>query len=398
MAYGRGFRRGSRGFRGGRRGRKLRGMSSGVTWGYAHPRAGVSKKRSRSQSDIAGVSSVYSRARRGAEYSKKKYKTARRGARSKGKSVDRKLLAANVERIVYYFKGMDSDFDGAFGYYPLSRVVNPDTWVDLPFYLYNVTAATNDGIQPVPFYRLRLNGTGNQIALLSEPGQNSTGAVTFTTSLRDSPASTTNGVGSRSYLDWLRVRMNLYGQRTRTTEVNVKLVTLDQKVFETSNAGSNVYIPETEPAQAFWKKLFRPYMSNPIAGGSSVNQFYMKTIASKKYMIDPTTTIENDPDSNIKTIDWFHRIGKVINYQRKGNDVTAAQMQQGDLTTVNANSDGFNCTPINAKQAVWLMVYASNYNPVTKATWDGYTAAQKSDYAASFDLNIETCHKVLDAW
>lgn len=396
MAYARRYGRRGRGRRGGV-GRKLRGMDSG-TWGYAHPKAGASKKRARTQSDGVGVSSVYNRSRRGAEYSKKKYKSARRGARAKGRDVDRKLLAANVERIVYYFKGMDGDFDGALGHYPLARQLQADNKVHLPMYLINVSAVTNDGVShPNAFQRFVLDPIAETISLVALNGQNSTGANSTTFNLRDSPGSSGQGVGSRSYLDWFRLRMNLYGQRNRTTEVNVKLVTLDEKVFDI-NPTAGVSVPVTLEAQGFWKKLIRPYMSNPIAGSSSVNQHYMKTLASKKYMIDPTTTIENDTDPNIKTIDWFHRIGEVLRYQHKGNDMTAAVMQDGAQSTVNALSDGFSTTPISAKQNKWVLIYASNFSPLTQAAWDALTATEKGNFAATFDMNLEVCHKILDAW
>jgi len=308
-----------------------------------------------------------------------------------------KIVQSNIERLIYFYKGMDANFDGAFGYFPMDRLLVSSTY-NTPFYLFNLTACTNSGYNTSPFYRLFINSLNDSYNWMPQTGQNGAGSSDSLLQVRDSTnTAALSGPGGKSYLDWARIRLNVYGQSNRPTRFLARIVT-----FKDDNVRPEQHFTtrNDEINNQFWGQQLKPNISNPIAMTDQVNKNLMTVLASKEVVINPKLTTDVDTDPDIRTIDWFYRMNKTLDYTGgwrnelplgtsvAGIAETAITVTDASINLANPNGTNFGNRPKLGKDNVYLLLSAVNYthSPVTV---DATTCP-------SFDMAIETCHKIMD--
>lgn len=312
---------------------------------------------------------------------------------------DSLVLRGGVNRVIYYFKGLSGESDGTFtgnsGNYWLSHFGPGDLSVrTFPVYVFNLTNVYNDALVPTPFYRLQQSGAGTfnfNWSIMS--GQTSSGGSSTSLLVQESPGTSisTTQPGARSFLDWVRIRLNVYGATSRPSRVKISIV----QFFDDDMQPEKNAITGTQKHNQFWQSRIKPLISNPIAGNNSVVRGAMKVLFCKVVDIDPTMTTESDPDPHMRTLDIFQRMNMLLNFQGdRGVSGTVSEIYSAQRTKVDANSDSFDILPSKTSQNRYLLIEGVNHTPLV-ATGDAGTTNTTN---SSFDLHVQTCHKILDAF
>ena len=267
-------------------------------------------------------------------------------------------------------------------------------------YLLNLTSVVNDGVTPTPFYRLVAKtssiGSPFQFVWSQRSGQNNNGGGSPNLLTLESPGTsvTTTQPGAKSFLDWVRIRANLYGATSRPARIRVAIVRFsDDEMLPERNVEA---VQPSNKHSLYWSGITKRLISNPIATGNNPAHGAMRTVWSTTVDIDPTSTTESDPDPHMRTIDVFRRIGAVLNYRGDtGAAATMGQLMDPGQSAQHSNSDAFSNYPSKARDNLYLVITGVNFSPQSGTVTDNATTNSTN---SSFDLNVHMCHRVLDAY
>jgi hypothetical protein len=184
-------------------------------------------------------------------------------------------------------------------------------------------------------------------------------------------------------LDWVNLRMNLYGQRKRTTKFLVSIVQFTQDENDIhEGSGSNI------DKRALFQYLERPFIYSNLQQDSVKKKTGIKIIKEFTYNVAPMTSIDlNTATGNIHEANIFVKINKRMDYQYTKGD---AQMLPHDV------ADGQDYTEFvghpnsihrNPKPRQNVYVFIRAFAPVRKDVTDGLTA----DDCPSIDIIARRC-------
>lgn len=337
------------------------------------------------------------------QWDTRKYRSGRRiPARVK----NQRILKSGIQTIRYQFKGLSGDpttgaFSGDSGFYWLSNLRSSDGYTHIfPVYVLNLTSVVNDGVTPAPFYRLvgktSAIGTPLMFSWSQRSGQNSNGGSTGSLLTIEGPgtSATTTQPGAKSFLDWVRIRANIYGATSRPARVRLAIVRFaDDEMLPERNVES---VQASNKHSLYWSGITKRLISNPIATGNNPAHGAMRTVWSTVVDVDPTSTTESDPDPHMRTVDIFRRIGAVLNYRGDtGAAATIGQLIDPAQGVQHSNSDTFGNYPAKARDNLYLLITGVNFAPQSGTVTDNATTNNTN---SSFDLNVHMCHRVLDAF
>lgn len=225
-------------------------------------------------------------------------------------------------------------------------------------------------------------------------------------------------MNKQCYLEWVDVRMNLYGAKKQATNFHVSLIQFNDRAWDPNKAswnGTAIANGRTEEEQrqydAAWDEFLKPKVFNPIHSAGNSHNVLFKTLHHRKYTINPD--LSNNEDDNPPNINckFFHNLNRVCRYdwadQNTFDPVAQIGAQKiitdGDLSVplgpVNKGLDsstynqqlGSNVKPyVHPRARVYLMVTAEAF---TKATTDASgrfvsTEVPFIDYVPNFDIQI----------
>lgn len=300
-----------------------------------------------------------------------------------------KMLQAQREKIIYRWNGVKTFDDN--GYYWLQNKVDGTNRL-LPLYAFDLTSVINYGnnqqIQSQPLSQLFQDAFGDiyftQRAALTTNGT----TVSADLQVEQAPYITepvTSSIAqtpfNKSYLRWASMKMNLWGCRNRSTKFTVQLVRFnDEDLVPTHLQGPNI------KRTSVFQNIMKAKAFNPIStSGSGLYSKDVKVLKSETFIIQPTANYENDSDPHVKTINWFCRMDKLINYIQSANKLgnVADTVDQADFTQ---NLGHQNSAYANPKARIYLMIMSTNFV---------VDAADTNADTPSFDLSIRTCHEKL---
>lgn len=318
------------------------------------------------------------------EYTREKVKTGRRPG-----DLAARILNAGIRRQVTSFKGFRDTvgFSGDLGQYILSCDTGT-TSQPMPVYIYNLTATINSGAAPSPMLRLIGNNTSSFYWTLQN-GQSSGGGSSTLLQTKWRYGNTAPTF-TRAVHDWSRIRLNLYGAKNRPIAVRVRLVQcLDDQCQPEQIQSGGVSVANNNN---FWLNYLKPLMSNPIAANNAVpEKKCFKILETRVYNFQPTLTIENDTDAAIRTVDWFYRSGKIVDFQQGGGlTYSVGNLMDPTKNDLQPPTAYVSTRPPNVKQNIYVLIDGQVKNGQGVAPTD-------ANVNASFDLNIETCYKYLEA-
>lgn len=319
------------------------------------------------------------------------------GSRKKKNSKLLQILAGHLTpRIERY---QDVDQDGLTqGKWPLNYYFDPtaDT-IDLPCYLFELNSVANRDARngfsyPVIGNRLSRNPTDNFLFKhqfgVDEEGVNP--VVTWTDEVQIGAFQ----AGDYSFIDWVDIRLLLYGASKTPVDINVEIVSFYdehirpwQWVASTTSAGGTQVLANGNGDQArfdeFWLDYITPHIGNPIGIRGDIKSKVGRRVHFRKtFKFQPSMTTEGDPTPHQVEYKLFREFGRKFDYV---DPLESGQVVNSDLAVPNewTSSTAISrnrCHPTNDDDLQYLMITASA--PKSAA----YVGETVPEWYGSFDL------------
>lgn len=299
--------------------------------------------------------------------------------------INRQLKLAQ-EKLILRWNGI-KDFDNNGFYWLDNRVVGARRY--LPCYAFDLTScvnATTNGnvLNAAPMAQLFLDTGAVFFESVNTVNYDGT---TFSSGWNVERASYSTSGGSlvnvlphnKDILKWLDVRMNCWGAKSRSTKYTIQIVRFkDDALVPTPLVTAN------EKRTDLFQSILKPYCYNPIAMTGGIQRKNMKVLRSETFVIQPTSTTETDTDGHVKTLKWFLKFDRLLDYAQKSSYITS-NIEVADAADFALNTGLQNDAYVAPSKRLYLMVYASNYgDDVTPSPTD----------TPSMDLSIRACHTV----
>lgn len=113
-------------------------------------------------------------------------------------------------------------------------------------------------------------------------------------------------------LNWVDIRLNLYGATNQPTKYLVQIVQFSEDWLDPLESPGTG--PEFNDRNAFWQYLFQPLICNPIQPRPQRKGKGMRVLFSKTVIIQPGLTIEKDVNPPNVTMHIFARDGNSYDY------------------------------------------------------------------------------------
>lgn len=260
-----------------------------------------------------------------------------------------------------------------------------------PIKIFELTGAVQGatGFSAIGGFTPCYNTTTGEVTFQAQAGSSAAGVLSEFVQVEQQVRLTSN-IGRRSLLDWTRCRLNVWGKTSRPSRVTVSIVQ-----FNNEGCVPDINLPQ--PGQSrldrneCWQEIMKPLISNPISsriktGRESVRKPFMRVLKSTTYIIDPTSTTENDADPHVKTIDMFHRWNRSLSYEGTSPNSTGTQLIEPDQYAVADEASNDEPSP-RPTQRLYLMI----------TSWTGASVATPSTAnSVSIDWNIQMRHTVMD--
>jgi len=258
-----------------------------------------------------------------------------------------------------------TDLSAGQGAYFLTHQVASATVDRMPLMLFNLTSVRQGNTSAFPVRRLEVSTnplfTGSyQWSVVQSQSVDNSGALFDNPEWQyeDNEGGLT-AVGRKSFLDWVRIRLTLWGKQNAPAKYQIRLVKFSDEE----------YCPETYPsatgmsanASDFYGSLIKPLITDPSASHISFPKGAMKVLKSWKVEFDPISTTEADQDPHCKALDIFHRFGKTMDYTIKdGFRPSAAQIETAGYYIENdaagVTNKNFGIDPRHIEDSVYLMI------------------------------------------
>lgn len=230
------------------------------------------------------------------------------GKRVSAAVLDRRLVRANREYEIYGFRQVKR-FDDH-GAIPIHSAIE-GTLYKQPVHVHLLNGHIND--EPFkPVRALYFDDTTNSWKWSSITGlEPSGGSDPYIQMIkRSEPGDTAN----RRYHEYSHVKMNVWGAKSKPTRWQIDVV---QPLSDEVNPWhwGETQTMNTAAMQA-WEEMVKQWTFNPISKMDHYIKKNFKTIKSMSFIIDPISVTEQDQDPHVKTIDWFMRVNKMVNFDK----------------------------------------------------------------------------------
>ena len=170
---------------------------------------------------------------------------------------------------------------------------------------------------------------------------------------------------NRAYHEYTHLKLNMWGAKAKAVRYQIDIV---QPLSDEVNPFHWAHgVPMGTAAAQAWEEQVKQYTFNPISRIDHYIKRNFKTVKSMSFIIAPTSTTESDADPHVKTIDWFMRFNKMVNFDkvtRNSNGVYTLQ-DVADLKTAvqeDARTSHDTSEIPRDKQCTILLIRASDYS------------------------------------
>lgn len=301
------------------------------------------------------------------------------GRRVRSATLDKRLVRANREYAILGFRQLKA-FDD-FGAVPIhSKTVGDVAYVPIHCYLLNGQNSYNN---VTPGRQLWYDDVTKQWKWALLAGLNPAGSASnYLQTIYQSGNS--NSRMSRRYHEYSHVKMNVWGAKNKATRWTIEIVQpLSDEVnpfhWQTST-------PMGSAAAQAWEELVKQYTYNPIAKIDHYIKRNFRVVKSMSFIISPTMTTEADVDPHVKTIDWFMRVNKLVNFDKatvnnsSGYVIPDADNLKNVLNPELGISEPASDIPRD-KQCMLLLVRCSDYSAPVAFT---------NELHGSYDIDFRT--------
>lgn len=201
--------------------------------------------------------------------------------------------------------------------------------------------------------------------------------------------------GQRSILEWLDLKMVMYGTRKAPTKYYIDLVQFNELADDPHHnlSVSNVSSVGKDLDEALYTYLTKPLIYNPISDTSIPSRKRYRILQSWTHEFNPDESTNLDIAPAQKVFKCFKRFNRTCKWgwnprvDVDNSDVVNEMLDKYD-TNVNQNE-----TILEPKARIYLMVRAANWNRA--APYTGGTTWNKpanSDIDPTYDINIKVKH------
>lgn len=313
-----------------------------------------------------------------------KYKSGKkRSLDSKRKSI----LNCMITRQRFRFSAIN-ELSAGQGYYFLKHGADDATFDKMPLYVFNLTNVRQGNTAfTAPFYGLRINTVTGSLVWNAVNGLAPDGTTAVTDWYYEDNEGSPAQVGRKSFLDWARIRLNMWGKKTAPARIILQIVSLPDEEYcpEFQATGTAV----SKDADMFWKSQLKPLINNPCSSNVLTVTKRPKVHRQWEFMFDPESTTESDTDPHCKFFDFFYRIGRTIDYTvNQGTTITSALLDSASAyypgNTANLVDAG--TTPRYLNKSLYLVIKSMQQDKISVPT---------NSETASFDMNIQVCHRTV---
>lgn len=200
--------------------------------------------------------------------------------------------------------------------------------------------------------------------------------------------------GAKSILEWVDIRLILYGRAANYTKYVVELVQFDMdhcsdavRTLRTSSQGRN--------QEEFNEYLVKPYISNPILTNNTALRKYMKVLYHKEINIQPKDADYSNVQPNAKEIRIFKWMNRLCRYNWDIIDGTN-NLPLEDMTW--RQTQGTYRNTVHPKARIFLMIRAQSTLQSSDILAAGYTPHIATNTEANlyptYDILIRTKHNI----
>lgn len=311
----------------------------------------------------------------------------RRGKKRSAASKRQSILAAMITRQRQRFSAIN-DLNAGRGFYFLKHGADDAQFDALPVYIFNLhSVRQGNTFLGSPFYRLQQDLATQRLRWLPVNGVAADGSTASGSYEFEDNHGENNPVGRKSFLDWVRIRMTIWGKQQAPGKVVLQMIQMPEDEYcPEFNAGAGL----NPDADMYWKSVVKPLITNPSASQVLYVHKKVKVIKEWVFNFNPTLNTENDPDPDCKFFDVFQRVGKRIDYSG-GTDLpntTVAQLDEPDAYVGAAldTAKAFQSTPQNLRSSVYFVIKSMQQDKLGTPT---------NAQTASFDLNVQICHQTI---
>lgn len=298
---------------------------------------------------------------------------------------NQRLLNAARETVLYGFRNLKNFDDyGALSLY--KEVQGNINYMPMAVYLLNGCNRMYGGQTNycVPGKRLYFDNTLKRYKWSSISGVTGTGSVSnqlqnIYSSKSGFGGSNVSDMGRAAYHDWTHIKLNCWGAKNKAVRWLIQLVTpLDDEVCPWPYSGLEL----SPTAAQTWEARIKQFTFNPIASMNWHKRPALKVLKSHSFIINPTESTENDPDPQVKTLKWFVRRNRVLNFgdNTRTQDGQYQTSDVGELSSVADDS----------------LVLHHDYVPYPRSKQQLYLIVQCTDYSSPAETFSNTLHGSYD--
>lgn len=327
-----------------------------------------------------------------------------------GNVTTKKLIKNTIDKMRWRFQRLDTFSGQGALWLARDRTASVSNY---PFYLFDLTCMDNSigasGTQNNPIIGYRLRSSGSVFDFTPVDGQGGTGLSAGTYNTGGWICETAPGASATlkyphdsCILNWVNVKLNVWGAKAKPTKVYVQLVQLpewmqpdDVMDITTASLPSGITIKESNggmvagtsfasPTTSAYTQILTKLLENPISQSSRGRKESFKVIKSQTIIIDPTSTTESDQNPHCKTVSLFYKFGRRQNFNWEhglSGELTALDLTD-NVNDYAVDQAAPNTCYVHPKARYFLMVSAHNYY------LPAVDAAPSNTNDASFDILI----------
>lgn len=311
-----------------------------------------------------------------------------------------RIIKSNQEKLIFRWNGV-KNFDDNGYYWLFNNLQAEGTRRYMPMYFFDLTSCINSTRQtgtvptilyPQPLTRCFIENSTGEVKFDNSVHYEADG-TTQTADLqleRGSYGGGTDGSGlnhilphNKDILKWVNIKLNCWGAKARSTKFTISIVR-----FKDHELQPTPFISANEKRNGLFQSLLKPIAHNPISMTGSDMRKYMKVLRSETFLIQPTSTTETDQDPHVRTLKWFCKFNRLIDYAQRENVLNRA-VDVVDESDFAVNIGNQNSSYAESTKRLYLMISATNYG--LDSTGESPTNVE----TPSFDLAVRMCHTTM---
>ena len=183
-------------------------------------------------------------------------------------------------------------------------------------------------------------------------------------------------------LDWINIRMNLYGQRKRTTKFLVTVFQVTQDEVDVNEG-----LPSNPDKKALFQWMERPFIYSNLQQDGIRKKSGIKVIKEFTYNVDPMTSIDlNTTTGNIHEANIYLKINKRMDYMYTKGDNQILPHNQADGQDYAEYLGGTNSVHMHPRPRQNVYVAIRAFAPIRTPN-----DARTADDSPSIDIIARRC-------